>query len=113
MTPVPPPTRPGPAGRAGGSPIRAAAARTGTAPGTAELTASARPDGLMDAARAIMTTDTFPKVATARVKIGDAEVVINGIAKGAGMIAPDMATMLAFVFTDAAIAAPALQGLLA
>ena len=47
------------------------------------------------------------------MKIGDAEVVINGIAKGAGMIAPDMATMLAFVFTDAAIAAPALQGLLA
>jgi glutamate N-acetyltransferase/amino-acid N-acetyltransferase len=78
-----------------------------------ELAASAKADGLMDAARAIMTTDTFPKVATARVKIGDAEVVINGIAKGAGMIAPDMATMLAFVFTDAAIAAPALQGLLA
>jgi glutamate N-acetyltransferase/amino-acid N-acetyltransferase len=77
------------------------------------LSANARPDGLMDAARAIMTTDTFPKVATARVNIGDAEVVINGIAKGAGMIAPDMATMLAFVFTDAPIAAPALQGLLA
>ena len=50
----------------------------------------------MDAARAIMTTDTFPKVATARVKLGEAEVVINGIAKGAGMIAPDMATMLAY-----------------
>ncbi len=67
----------------------------------------------MDAARAIMTTDTFPKVATARVKIGEAEVVVNGVAKGAGMIAPDMATMLAFVFTDASIAAPALQALLA
>jgi glutamate N-acetyltransferase/amino-acid N-acetyltransferase len=78
-----------------------------------DLAASARPDGLMDAARAIMTTDTFPKVATARVRIGETEVVINGIAKGAGMIAPDMATMLSFVFTDAAIAAPALQGLLA
>jgi glutamate N-acetyltransferase / amino-acid N-acetyltransferase len=52
-------------------------------------------------------------VATARVKIGESEVIINGIAKGAGMIAPDMATMLAFVFTDAAIAAPALQALLA
>jgi glutamate N-acetyltransferase/amino-acid N-acetyltransferase len=77
------------------------------------LAANARADGLMDAARAIMTTDTFPKVATAKVKIGEAEVVINGIAKGAGMIAPDMATMLAFVFTDAAIAAPALQALLA
>jgi glutamate N-acetyltransferase/amino-acid N-acetyltransferase len=77
------------------------------------LAASAKPDALMEAARAIMTTDTFPKVATARVKIGESEVIINGIAKGAGMIAPDMATMLAFVFTDAAIAAPALQALLA
>jgi glutamate N-acetyltransferase/amino-acid N-acetyltransferase len=76
------------------------------------LKAAARSDGLMDAARAIMTTDTFAKVATKRVKLGDVEVTINGIAKGAGMIAPDMATMLAFVFTDAPIAAPALQGLL-
>ena len=48
-----------------------------------------------------MTTDTFPKVATATAKIGKATVTINGIAKGAGMIAPDMATMLSFVFTDA------------
>src|SRR2546422_5102928 len=48
----------------------------------------------LDAANAIMTTDTFPKVATARAKLGDATVTINGIAKGAGMIAPDMATML-------------------
>jgi glutamate N-acetyltransferase / amino-acid N-acetyltransferase len=76
------------------------------------LVAAAEPDGLMDAARAIMTTDTFPKVATSRVPIGDTEVVVNGIAKGAGMIAPDMATMLSFVFTDAAIAAPALQAIL-
>ncbi|MGD1015106.1 MAG: bifunctional glutamate N-acetyltransferase/amino-acid acetyltransferase ArgJ [Roseiarcus sp.] len=75
------------------------------------LVAGARPDGLMDAARAIMTTDTFPKVASARAKIGEREVVINGIAKGAGMIAPDMATLLSFVFTDAPIAAPALQAL--
>jgi glutamate N-acetyltransferase/amino-acid N-acetyltransferase len=59
-----------------------------------------------------MTTDTFPKVATARARIGKATVTVNGIAKGAGMIAPDMATMLSFVFTDAAIAAPALQALL-
>ena len=59
-----------------------------------------------------MTTDTFPKVATARARIGKATVTINGIAKGAGMIAPDMATMLSFVFTDAAISAPALQALL-
>ncbi|MGA2494900.1 MAG: bifunctional glutamate N-acetyltransferase/amino-acid acetyltransferase ArgJ [Roseiarcus sp.] len=76
------------------------------------LIAAAKPDRLIDAARAIMTTDTFPKVATARVKLGDAEVTINGIAKGAGMIAPDMATMLSFIFTDAPIAAPALQALL-
>ncbi|HVL73705.1 MAG TPA: bifunctional glutamate N-acetyltransferase/amino-acid acetyltransferase ArgJ, partial [Beijerinckiaceae bacterium] len=67
----------------------------------------------LEAAKAIMTTDTFPKVATRRARIGDAQVTINGIAKGAGMIAPDMATMLAFAFTDAPIAAPALQALLA
>jgi glutamate N-acetyltransferase/amino-acid N-acetyltransferase len=66
----------------------------------------------IEAARAIMTTDTFPKVATAKALIGGTEVVICGMAKGAGMIAPDMATMLSFVFTDAAISAPALQGLL-
>jgi len=77
-----------------------------------ELCRAARPDGFLDAARAIMTTDTFPKVATAQARLGEADVVINGIAKGAGMIAPDMATMLAFVFTDAPIAAPALQALL-
>src|SRR5262249_1942121 len=74
--------------------------------------APAPPDGWMDAARAIMTTDTFPKVATATAKLGDATVAINGIAKGSGMIGLDMATMLAFVFTDAPIAAPALQSLL-
>ena len=59
-----------------------------------------------------MTTDTFPKVATRTATIGGVEVTINGIAKGAGMIAPDMATMLSFVFTDAPIAAPVLQALL-
>jgi len=66
----------------------------------------------LDAAKAIMTTDTFPKVATAQVRLGKAKVTICGIAKGAGMIAPDMATMLSFIFTDAPIAAPALQALL-
>jgi glutamate N-acetyltransferase/amino-acid N-acetyltransferase len=66
----------------------------------------------MSAAKAIMTTDTFPKVATATVKLGKAKVTINGMAKGAGMIAPDMATMLSFVFTDAPIAPAALQSLL-
>jgi glutamate N-acetyltransferase/amino-acid N-acetyltransferase len=59
-----------------------------------------------------MTTDTFPKVATASARIGKTTVTVNGIAKGAGMIAPDMGTMLAFVFTDASIAAPALRALL-
>ena len=77
------------------------------------LVAAQKPEAMLDAARAIMTTDTFPKVATQRVKLGEAEVVINGMAKGAGMIAPDMATMLSFVFTDAPIAAPVLQALLA
>jgi len=76
------------------------------------LVADAAPDRWLDAAKAIMTTDTFPKVATATAEIGGVTVTINGIAKGSGMIAPDMATMLAFVFTDAAVAAPALQALL-
>src|SRR6185437_12662470 len=76
------------------------------------LAAGAKASDFLAAAKAIMTTDTFPKVATARCKIGKDNVTVNGIAKGAGMIAPDMATMLAFVFTDAAIAAPALQALL-
>ena len=65
-----------------------------------------------EAGKAIMTTDTYPKYATATVVLGDTEVTINGIAKGAGMIAPDMATMLSFVATDAAIAAPVLQEML-
>jgi glutamate N-acetyltransferase/amino-acid N-acetyltransferase len=72
----------------------------------------AKPDAWLDAASAIMTTDTFPKVATRTVTLGGVDVTINGIAKGAGMIAPDMATMLSFVFTDAPIAAPVLQALL-
>jgi glutamate N-acetyltransferase/amino-acid N-acetyltransferase len=76
------------------------------------LAQRARPGDFLDAAKAIMTTDTFPKVATARARIGRATVTLSGIAKGAGMIAPDMATMLSFVFTDAAIAAPVLQSLL-
>ncbi|MBV8472662.1 MAG: bifunctional glutamate N-acetyltransferase/amino-acid acetyltransferase ArgJ, partial [Hyphomicrobiales bacterium] len=76
------------------------------------LMAGARPDGLMDAAKAIMTTDTYPKVATAFVPLGDSIVILNGIAKGAGMIAPDMATMLAYAFTDAPIASNVLQAML-
>jgi glutamate N-acetyltransferase/amino-acid N-acetyltransferase len=76
------------------------------------MVAKAAGGGWLEAAKAIMTTDTFPKVATAQTSIGATTVTINGIAKGAGMIAPDMATMLAFVFTDAPIAAPLLQRLL-
>ena len=66
-----------------------------------------------DAAEAIMTTDTFPKGAGAQTAIGGTPVSIAGFAKGSGMIAPDMATMLGFVFTDADIPAPLLQKLLA
>ncbi|MDK9722715.1 MAG: bifunctional glutamate N-acetyltransferase/amino-acid acetyltransferase ArgJ [Rhodospirillales bacterium] len=69
-------------------------------------------DAWMDAAKAIMTTDTYPKLASRQARIGDGVVTINGIAKGSGMIAPDMATMLAYVFTDAALPAKVLQQLL-
>ena len=62
-----------------------------------------------EAARAIMTTDTFPKGAGAVVDLPGGPVAIAGIAKGSGMIAPDMATMLAYVFTDAAVDRAALQ----
>ncbi len=75
--------------------------------------ARATPDGWRAAAEAIMTTDTFPKVATRSLEVGGVPVTIGGIAKGSGMIAPDMATMLSFVFTDAAVAAPCLQEMLA
>jgi glutamate N-acetyltransferase / amino-acid N-acetyltransferase len=75
----------------------------------AELADAARPDAYEMAARAIMTTDTYPKLATRTCQIEGVEVTLNGIAKGAGMIAPDMATMLAFLFTDAPIEPAALQ----
>ncbi len=68
--------------------------------------------GWQKAARAIMTTDTFPKGASATAELGGRTVTVAGIAKGSGMIAPDMATMLAFVFTDARLPAPVLQRLL-
>jgi glutamate N-acetyltransferase/amino-acid N-acetyltransferase len=70
------------------------------------------PESWAVAAGAIMTTDTFPKGATRQAEIGGRTVTLNGIAKGSGMIAPDMATMLAFVFTDAKIPARTLQDLL-
>jgi glutamate N-acetyltransferase/amino-acid N-acetyltransferase len=78
----------------------------------AGLARSAAPDAWAEAAKAIMTTDTFPKLATRSVKLGDTDVVINGFAKGAGMIAPDLATMLAYIFTDAAVEQRALQTML-
>ena len=68
-----------------------------------------RPDGIEGAARAIMTTDTFPKGAGTSFDIGGSMVRIAGIAKGSGMIAPDMATMLSFIFTDASAEQRALQ----
>ncbi|WP_411037401.1 bifunctional glutamate N-acetyltransferase/amino-acid acetyltransferase ArgJ [Shinella sp. BYT-45] len=76
------------------------------------LAASAKEDFWLEAAKAIMTTDTYPKVATRTAELGGVPVTINGIAKGAGMIAPDMATMLSFVVTDADIPAAVLQSLL-
>ncbi|WP_337269264.1 bifunctional glutamate N-acetyltransferase/amino-acid acetyltransferase ArgJ [Oryzifoliimicrobium ureilyticus] len=69
-------------------------------------------DFWFEAAKAIMTTDTYPKVATRSADIGGVKVILNGIAKGAGMIAPDMATMLSFVVTDADVAPAALQAML-
>jgi glutamate N-acetyltransferase/amino-acid N-acetyltransferase len=78
-----------------------------------DLVAGLDEAGIEAAARAIMTTDTFPKGAVARAEIGGTPVTVAGIAKGSGMIAPDMATMLAFVVTDAAIPADVLQSLLA
>jgi len=76
------------------------------------LAKAAKADAFEAAARAIMTTDTYPKLATRSAEIGGVPVVLNGFCKGAGMIAPDMATMLAYVFTDAAVAPAALQALL-
>jgi glutamate N-acetyltransferase/amino-acid N-acetyltransferase len=76
------------------------------------LAESGAAGGWRDAAEAIMTTDTFPKMATARATIENYRVTINGIAKGSGMIAPDMGTLLAFLFTDAHLPASVLQELL-
>jgi glutamate N-acetyltransferase/amino-acid N-acetyltransferase len=66
----------------------------------------------VDAAKAIMTTDTFPKAASRRIEVGGETITLSGVAKGAGMIAPDMATMLSFVATDAAISHDVLQTML-
>ncbi len=77
-----------------------------------ELVGALEADAFEGAARAIMTTDTFPKGASATVEIDGVPVTISGIAKGSGMIAPDMATMLVFIFTDCAIAQAPLQAAL-
>ncbi|WP_438959730.1 bifunctional glutamate N-acetyltransferase/amino-acid acetyltransferase ArgJ [Nereida sp.] len=74
-----------------------------------ELKEGLSPGKLKGAAEAIMTTDTFPKAAGGQIDIDGKTVSITGIAKGSGMIAPDMATMLVYIFTDAKIAQPDLQ----
>jgi glutamate N-acetyltransferase/amino-acid N-acetyltransferase len=77
-----------------------------------DLVANLSGGGMAGAARAIMTTDTFPKGASATVAGEGGQIRIAGIAKGSGMIAPDMATMLVYIFTDAGIAPPLLQKML-
>jgi len=78
-----------------------------------DLTAALDAHGIARAAEAIMTTDTFPKGASAEIEIGGKTVRIAGIAKGSGMIAPDMATMLVYIFTDAKVEQGLLQAMLA
>jgi glutamate N-acetyltransferase/amino-acid N-acetyltransferase len=78
----------------------------------ADLKGALSDKGISDAAKAIMTTDTFAKGARAEVEIDGKTVSIAGIAKGSGMIAPDMATMLVYIFTDAVVSQPALQKML-
>ncbi len=71
--------------------------------GLSAALAALRPDGWVEAAHGIMTTDTRPKWASRRLSLGGREVTVTGIAKGAGMIRPDMATLLVFLATDAAV----------
>lgn len=78
----------------------------------ADLLADQAANKIADAARAIMTTDTFPKGASATITIDGKQVNIAGIAKGSGMIAPDMATMLVYIFTDAKISQTDLQAII-
>ena len=77
-----------------------------------QLQSKLGPEGISDAAKAIMTTDTFPKGAREEIEIDGKAVSIAGIAKGSGMIAPDMATMLVYIFTDAIVSQSALQKML-
>lgn len=80
--------------------------------GMPKLVAALEPAGLEQVSRAIMTTDTVPKTASRTFTLAGAEVTIAGIAKGAGMIMPDMATMLSFILTDAAVGREPLQAML-
>jgi glutamate N-acetyltransferase/amino-acid N-acetyltransferase len=91
-----------------GVPLPMAKIRAGISAAVKELA----PGGIDVAARAIMTTDTFPKTASRRVRLGGREVTIAGIAKGSGMIQPNMATMLAFLATDAPATPAYLRGVL-
>ena len=91
-----------------GEPLPMANVRRGIGAATARLETT----GWEEAARAIMTTDTFPKCASTRIRLGGQNVTVAGIAKGSGMIEPDMATMLAFLATDAAVSAPILRRVL-
>lgn len=77
--------------------------------GVNEATRELRPDGMEDFARAVMTTDTHPKMFSTGIRIAGADVTIAGVAKGSGMISPKMATMLAYLVTDAAVSAPHLR----
>lgn len=77
--------------------------------GLDKLIEGLRPEGITDAEDAIMTTDRFPKIAIRKGRIGEAEITLCGMAKGAGMIEPHMATMLAYVMTDADIDAATLD----
>jgi glutamate N-acetyltransferase/amino-acid N-acetyltransferase len=91
-----------------GEPLPMAKVRAGIEKAAGTL----RAGGIASAARAIMTTDTFPKVASRRIRLGGKLVTLAGIAKGSGMIEPNMATMLSFLMTDAAIAPPLLRRML-
>jgi len=76
------------------------------------LMKAARPDGLHDFAQAIMTTDTRPKTSYRRLRIGSSEINLAGVAKGAGMIMPNLATMLAYIITDAEVESKSLKAML-
>src|SRR5690606_13721208 len=77
--------------------------------GLPQALSALRPDGWQEAAYGIMTTDTVPKGASRRIEIDGHAVTVTGIAKGAGMIHPNMATMLAFIATDAKVMPELLQ----